>query len=574
MKVNALTRTLVVSALATTAGLVGHSSAHAAPIRTAVADSDPDTTPPRGFPAWCAGHRGSTETGQLMLKKDLDDRDAEGWYAGDAVRHLAQASCAWRNNDRDGDTQKFQAIYHQRRAELMKLASMTDAETDELLAATLDEMKSRQAESDYCQSLKSDRDDDKTSSKDDAELKSRKFLVCHRETQFGTGVYDWPDASELQKLASAGNCMAGIAQSVTHGFDKTGKVRLRMAFGHCNAMLSHVDQAKVDTEIATLPPVVREWAKVHRGVMVAAAGQARDFYTAYAAKNPEWKPVLFDEPDKAYQAFFTAYDANKTLLDKAKFLIENHKHHKVIAKLAGCQDEFWKPLSKLVSSKHPASAEAGADALHDQTTYMLARGLVACSELDKQPEAETAFAKPLAYAPTGTGPEQAIQWALAQYVNAHSEDLGETFDAAAAKEITMLRGDALDTRGGGSLDDITGVIKTVAPATTGWVKVSFKTESWMQDDYDCVETNKIDGIKSDGTLVYRQRCTYKGQSKHSSTEAPVLVDSKFAGALKPGRLAQLGRLRGGSGDAKAVPTIVRASKDPKSKIVGYLGFSW
>lgn len=127
MNFNALARTLVVSALATTASFSAMSSAHARPVRTAVVEGDPDTTPPRGFPTWCAGYRGSSETGQLQLKHDLDDRDAGGWYASDAVHHLAQASCAWRNNDRDGDTQKYQAIYHQRRAELQKLTSMTDA---------------------------------------------------------------------------------------------------------------------------------------------------------------------------------------------------------------------------------------------------------------------------------------------------------------------------------------------------------------------------------------------------------------------------------------------------------------
>ncbi len=183
------------------------------------AQADPDTTPPPGFPAWCAGHRGSSETGYMVLKNDLEGREGErnGWYAMETVRHLAQASCAWRNND-VAETQKIQAIYAQRRAELMKLSQLTDAELDGLLAASLDEMKSKQAESDACRTLQREDDDDKAkvTSKEAAERKSRAFMVCHREERQGAGVYDWPDASEVQKFASAGTCMANIANGVAH----------------------------------------------------------------------------------------------------------------------------------------------------------------------------------------------------------------------------------------------------------------------------------------------------------------------------------------------------------------------
>ncbi len=542
---------------------------------TAEAGGDPDTTPPSGFPAWCAGHRGSTETGYMMLAKDLGDNEAEagGWFAVETVRHLAQAACTWRNNDSAGETGKARAIYQQRRAELMKLAALTDAEMDELLAAELDEQKGWKVEADYCKALEHDDDDDgdtKLTTKESAERNARVQLVCHR-VRPTIDAYDWPDASELLKFYASGRCLSSLADGVAH--KTTGGVRAVMQFGVCNALISQIDNAKLDADIAKYPPVAREWAKINRGVTLGGVERARTHFTAYAQKHSEWKPVLFDEAAKGYTAFATAYNANKPLFDKAKFLIENSKQHKLVAKLAGCTQEFWAPLAKLVAAKRPATTEAGADAMHDQTTYMLGRGLVACAELDKRADIVSTFSWPLLTAPMGSGPEQSIEWTLVRYINANAEAL----DASKIEANDLggfLRNDAMD-RETGSLNDIKGIVASVKPAANGWVTVSFKTESWMEDDFDCVETNKIDGIKSDGTLVYRQRCTFKGQSKHSSTEPPVTVEARFAGALKPGRLAKLGETRGAGGDERrAIPAEVRASKDAKAPLVGYLGFSW
>ncbi len=551
-----------------------HSSA---PSRTADAGGgDPDTTPPRGFPAWCAGHRGSTETGYLSLKNDLgnDPREAEGWFSVKTIRHLAQASCAWRNSDTTGETAKIQAIYHQRRAELMKLAQLSDAETDELLAASLDEQKERQGISDFCGKIGSDEQDGvgKLTTKDEAERNAHVMMAC-AESQSNISQYDWPDASEILKFYMSGRCLASVASSVDP--KALGGVRNYMEFGVCNAIFSHVDASKLDAEIKQYPSLAREWAKVHKGVLVEAAADSNKVFAAFAQKNAEWKPVLFDEPGKGLTAFMTAYTANKALFDKAKFLIENLKRHKVVAKLGGCEAEFWTPLAKLVAAKHPANVEAGADAMHDQTTYMLGRGLLACAELDNRADVVATFDRPLESAPVGSGPEQAVQWALIRYINAHADSLeSEKLDSNTF--AVFMRNDALDTRTSPSLNEIKGVVASVSPATSGWMKVTFKTESWMEDDFDCVETNKIDGIKSDGTLVYRQRCTFKGQSKHQSTEPPVVVEARFAGALKPGRLAELGETRnaGGEGERRAVPKLVRASKDAKAPMVGYLGFSW
>jgi hypothetical protein len=67
--------------------------------------------------------------------------------------------------------------------------------------------------------------------------------------------------------------------------------------------------------------------------------------------------------------------------------------------------------------------------------------------------------------------------------------------------------------------------------------VRFADEVTEYTDSDCHETGKIDGISSDGKLIYRQACTnFRTRVEHRKV-APIQVPAEEAAALRPGDLA-------------------------------------
>lgn len=67
-----------------------------------------------------------------------------------------------------------------------------------------------------------------------------------------------------------------------------------------------------------------------------------------------------------------------------------------------------------------------------------------------------------------------------------------------------------------------------------FAQITFKTEKFMVPDLSCVETNKIDRIASDGTILYRSLCKKVGEHEESSTPDPVKVPAWAAVGAAPG----------------------------------------
>lgn len=78
-----------------------------------------------------------------------------------------------------------------------------------------------------------------------------------------------------------------------------------------------------------------------------------------------------------------------------------------------------------------------------------------------------------------------------------------------------------------------GVVKTVENKGSS-VRLTFKTETFKVPDYSCVETNRIDRINPDGTIVYRQSCTKVGEHEETSTIEPVEVPAFAAAGVAVG----------------------------------------
>ncbi len=83
-----------------------------------------------------------------------------------------------------------------------------------------------------------------------------------------------------------------------------------------------------------------------------------------------------------------------------------------------------------------------------------------------------------------------------------------------------------------------GVVKAVEKKADA-VRLTFRTEKYKVPDLSCVETNKIDRIGSDGTIIYRRLCTKIGEHEESSTIEPVELPAFAAEGVAAGSFVSL-----------------------------------
>ncbi|MER2559991.1 MAG: hypothetical protein ABTQ32_04685 [Myxococcaceae bacterium] len=83
-----------------------------------------------------------------------------------------------------------------------------------------------------------------------------------------------------------------------------------------------------------------------------------------------------------------------------------------------------------------------------------------------------------------------------------------------------------------------GVVKAVEKKGET-VKLIFRTEKYKVPDLSCVETNKIDRITPDGTILYRKNCKIVGEHEETSTIEPVELPGFAAAGVGPGSFVSL-----------------------------------
>ena len=93
-----------------------------------------------------------------------------------------------------------------------------------------------------------------------------------------------------------------------------------------------------------------------------------------------------------------------------------------------------------------------------------------------------------------------------------------------------------------------GVVKAIEKKGES-VRIIFRTETFKVPDYTCVETNKIDRINPDGTIVYRRNCTKVGEHEETSTLEPVEIPTFASSGVGAGSYVVLNWMAINSGAA-------------------------
>ena len=517
--------------------------------------------PPGDLPRWCTGIDGRTETSAGSIE---DEAKNTGYGTDRVARSIARGACGWRSSAEG--TKKIRDQVAAGRAKFLAETGLTDAEADELFAIEVDQKRAEADNAAFCKAVKVDPDD--VTRRELSMAKALRYLVCDRG--YGGGEYDWPDVSQLEKVAQVHNCLTRVAGNFNSDTDKFAQQPWPMLeFATCNALAARIDAKKFAAEIAADKRFNRYaalWAKATLGDTLQRVAVARTRYKKIGAKKPVFEELLFTAPEQGFSAFMTLYESNKETIDKATTLAAGAAKPKQLAKtFAGCASTFEPLLVKAIADKHPTDVAGLQAAFRDTFIHFTGVAFAICEAIDGHDLVANAYATRMAGAPGATGPMNAARAAVLEVMFANGDDIPGVRDMTAPRTEAIARLDVAAPRS----KETQAVIASVAPAPGDLIKVTFKKETWIEDLFDCKETNRIDRIGDDGKIIYRETCKPAGTKKHELKEEPVLVEKRFAGALKAGRFLEM-RVTEGK-ERLAMPLAVYATKD-KKQLTGYLGF--
>jgi hypothetical protein len=514
-----------------------------------------DPTPPGvetlkpSAPTWCAGYKPRPWLPGNML---FDDISKEG-YSEQMLQEIAQLAC-----DRPDDParQAWIAFYRQG---WLNIVGTTDAEDREAMAARM-QLKQQEAEVQaVCKPLHGaaySKDDERAPSDRMFDHMRAEALGCNgtanlvKRGELGEASY-WVDRSaeppdELVRLDFVLRCFQtdNGASSIDPKF---ANVTLGN-YAFCGHDARKLDRAGFDKAIAAykLPPLARARARENFAFtqkLLASMGAA---YRDLAAKDPAYKRLFVDEPERGFSDWIKQRAANKSALDGALAMEDKFRDEDKHA-VAGCGATLRKQLEDHVRSRAPKNSDAVVDAVNDDVGQPLLHALLACDALEGRFTLVQAEHELVGHGRVRRGPRTAAFWHTLDVVAELGKDkpkkqfvqpeqfggplpyeYGDTWTKK-AYEMSFNHTSFIDQK---------GQIASLARQGDGFL-VTFKRETYEEPTLDCHDTDHIDQITPDGHVIYRQSCRAVGMHTVDATALPAWIRASFAAELKPGMFLEL-----------------------------------
>ncbi len=392
--------------------------------------------------------------------------------------------------------------------------------------------------------------DDEASARDRAlfKLRQRMFGCVPNQphpTWFG-GSYDFDmavswhyDADEAPPSEIARTQL--VLECLKIGDGEVGEDQM-VSYAVCGADARALDAKRLERELEGMS----DWAKVRARVAHAAARYRAARYAAAAkalAKQDEaWQTLAFDVPAKATKAWKAMRDANAAAIDAARAY--EAKYDGPSKKAAqGCWKAAWGHVVRHVQAAKPRTVEAAQAALMDPVGTILVGHAAACAEREGDALGHATLMRFYGAARPSRGPRAAVAFALADAAAEIAADRTRFGVKPESFKGLFTGSDPVVKGGGGGLyriaDASQGVIASIEDAGDN-VRVTFKAIMIEVNDYDCVDTNKLQSIDEHGNLHYEQKCRKTGSHKENTANAPVTVPAKWAATLAKGRYARFG----------------------------------
>ncbi|MBK7860974.1 MAG: hypothetical protein IPJ65_20690 [Archangiaceae bacterium] len=304
-------------------------------------------------------------------------------------------------------------------------------------------------------------------------------------------------------------------------------------FAVANAVLA-LDPAKFESELSG-------WKLNDLGALNAIEtfyGVARAMKALEAEARARSAAVLLEAPKKGAQAFVASLSNTRSAIEVALSL----EDQKRAGSLKGCAAKLYPDLAAAVKGQTASLSELRLDGL---LSYKLT--LCALSDPDA-PVAARVFGYYAERSVPVRGPFTAAYLALLDAHNATASGAG----AKGGFDPSARRGAAADAKGpfvpdsnpvappelelGNTMSPGTlpaGVVKAVEKSGE-LTRITFRTEHYMVPVLDCHETDKIDRITPDGTILYRSVCKKVGEREETATNEPIAVPAYAAAGVGPG----------------------------------------
>ncbi len=348
------------------------------------------------------------------------------------------------------------------------------------------------------------------------------------------------------------------------------------AYAFASSDANRLDPARFQKELSAMN--LNEFGRISANIVFARARHtAKQFLREYEALPSAVKELVTTIPKKGFDTWVATArkypQALKNLIALEDLYLKGNP-----ASLKGHFAKTFQLYQKYVRAEHqglePKSLETIGDLAWDSFGYSLASASLVAAAHDEEYVYAAMLHKVLEQRRVWRGPRWAAYWATmeafsdlkAKSPNMMLEQKQVARWLHVPNELWTYKAYEMTFNKTGA-QEIEALVETVKEAS-GDSQVSFVTRSWEQTIWECVETNKINRINADGSIVYRRRCTDKGKETRSSTEKPILVPGLFSAGIAPGSL--LSAVASYTENRKAIPIVVW--KTPAKKVISnYLG---
>jgi ribosomal protein L37AE/L43A len=342
----------------------------------------------------------------------------------------------------------------------------------------------------------------------------------------------------------------------------------------CSRDLQALDMAALDRELATdkhnafARTIARQ--QLSRTKMRGAdfAAKVREL----AAKDAAFEQLAYKVPSAAWDRALARYRSNAAPLARsAAFETVFYGPSKKASR--GCSTPLRDDFRAYVRSAKPRDL-AAVDALAtDDIGVLLLSRLAACEALDGSGHAAVMLYTLGNAARTARGPRLAVYHALVDALSEIRADR-ERFPLEVRDLPSMppmeIWSDVYKLASGSvlAMQKAAGVVKKVTTVEDG-VIVDFATEAWTEDDWNCVDTNKVFKIDA-GRVIYHQSCKKVGKRTVKRTAPSIWIPSAYAAAVRAGAFVDFEYDMNKKHDkAIAMPRVVFKNKQRTALLAAY-----
>ena len=337
-------------------------------------------------------------------------------------------------------------------------------------------------------------------------------------------------------------------------YGEEGRADLRNYVNWIPASAVSLDDARFRKELSAmnLPEVAQMNAILTFRKALGRFARQKAFIDDAAGKNAAVKKMFITGPQAARVAWAKDAKAHRKTF-KTVLALEDAMSD-TPGGMSGCAEKLFPTFQKWLKGKAKAHknlspAELSMD---DYLGSQLAYALTVCGRNDETaPVLDQVFNY---YFQNGTPQRGPISASYAGSLDAYNASLGAAKSGGFSGERGGAAKGPLPQPGslpvhppklGQSMHGITttydpkflpsAVVKSVKKKGKDTL-ITFKTTSWKEPVMNCVETNKISRITSDGRILYRMKCKKVCEKTVKHTAEPITIPTYAAGGIVPGTL--------------------------------------